>query len=184
MIRHFTTLITLALFVCFSSTAFAHNRSWPGKRLEEMLPEAKTYSQKQGSLTPPQIAWVEKSLGEPIRAEDRNPLFYVGAAKDGAVVGTVVFIDASGLNGKIEMGLAIDPVGRVIRALLFEHSEGAYVASSAFLGQFRGKKASDKFKIGVDIKAPTEEKKGAQIVATAIRRGLLLAMAALRLGVK
>ena len=184
MLRPLTILVTAGLLLCASRPSLAHDRSWPGKRLGDTLPEANTFAQKQASLTAPQISWLEKNLGESIRAEDRTPRFYVGTAKDGAVAGTVLFLDATGLNGKIEIGLAIAPSGQVVRVVLFEHSERASLTSPTFLGQFAGKKAAHKFKVGVDVTSPSGDEKGAQILATAVRRGLLLAMAGLKLGGK
>ncbi len=184
MFRILTLLLSIGFLLCVSGFCFAHSRTWPGKQLGEALPEAATFAQKQASLTTEQISWVEKNLGEALRTEDRTPSFYLGTSKDGAIVGTAIFIDAIGVNGKIEMGLAIDSAGQVMRVVLFEHSESSRLAANAFLKQFAGKKAAQKFKVGVDVTSPSGDEKSAQIVATAVRRGLLLAMAGLRLGGK
>jgi len=184
MLKRFTTILILGVIVGVSAAAYAHERGWPGKRLAQTLPEAETFALKETALTGAQVAWLEKNLGESVRTEDRRPRFYVGAAKGGAPAGSVVFLDATGTNGKVEMGLAIAPSGEILRVILFEHSEPGALASKAFLRQFTGKKAADHFRVGHDVEAPPKHKKGAQILATTVRRGLLLAMAGLRLGVE
>ena len=80
--------------------------------------------------------------------------------------------------------MAIDPAGAVMKVAMFEHSESGAVSSTEYLGQFTSKKAGDKFKLGDDVKAPSGAVKAGQAIATATRRTLLLAMAALRLGTK
>lgn len=179
-----STLFILMAALGASQSADAHQRGWPGKRLAEAMPEAKQFSQKQMSLSSSQVGWVEKNLGGPIGTEDKTPAFYVGTDAGGRSIGVVFFLDTAGTNGKIEIGLAMKPDGSVVRVVLYEQSESASVASSGFLGQFAGKTAVDKLKVGADVTAPKGDEKIAQIIATATRRGLLLATAGLRLGVK
>jgi len=167
----------IALQVTFS-TANAHQRSWPGKRLADTFPEAKDFVQKQANLNSSQVQWIEKNLGESIRTEDKSPIFYSSAA------GWVVFLDATGGNGKIEMGIAITPNGEVANVVLLESSESKDIDSKQFLSQFNGKKANDKFKVGGDVKAPKGLEDTAQSIATSVRRGLLLAMASFNIGTK
>lgn len=180
------TLWPWVLMAAFLTTgvAEAHQRSWPGKRLAEALPEAKKFTQKQVALTPSQIEWIEKNLGESIRTEDKSPTFYVGTGGNGRSIGIVFFLDATGANGKIEMGVAMSPQGNVLRVVLYEHSESSAVTSKDFLSQFKGKKAADKFQVGDDVTAPRGNEKVAQAIATATRRALLIAMAGLRLGAR
>ena len=95
--------------------AEAHQRSWPGKRLAEALPEAKKFSQKQVALGTAQVEWIEKTLGSRIGTEDRNATFYVATDAGGRSVGVVFFLDVAGENGKVEMGVAMTPSGGVQR---------------------------------------------------------------------
>lgn len=176
-----TLLVALALV---AGPASAHQRSWPGKRLAETFPEAQKFTLKQVVLTPDQVSWIEKNLGEAVRTEDRSPTFYVATGKEGRSAGVVLFLDAAGTNGKIELGLSVDPEGKVLRVVLFENAESSAVTSESFLSQFKGKKAADKLEVGEDVDAPSGNERGAQILATAVRRGLLLTMAGLRLGTK
>ena len=180
-------LISILIFVTAAIAphqASAHQRTWPGRRLAEMMPAANKFTERSVTLSAAQIAWTEKSVGESIRTEDKTPSFYVGVDAKGRSLGVVMFVDATGENGKIELGVAIDLAGAVAKVALFEHSESSAVASNDFLGQLAGKKAADKFKVGDDVKAPSGGGKAAQAIATATRRTLLLAMAGLRLGTK
>lgn len=181
-IRHFTYM--MGCMALLTLPALAHQRSWPGKRLAESLPGTNKFTLKQVSLAGEQIAWVEKNLGEAVGTADKIPSFYKAEGKGGSDLGVVQFLDVNGANGNIEMSLVIDPSGKVIRVLMFEYSDGKELASAKFLDQFAGKKGGDKFQVGGDVIAPQGREKVAQRIATAVRKGLLLAMAGLRLGVK
>ncbi|MFZ5477619.1 MAG: hypothetical protein ACOZNI_12655 [Myxococcota bacterium] len=180
--RLLALLILLVVGLVLPSAGAAHDRSWPAKKLAALLPEAANFAQKQVQFTPAQLGWLEKNLGKPVRTEDRAPFFYVGTDAGGRSLGVVVLLDADGVNGKIEMGEAIDPAGKLLRVVLFEHGEGAAVEKRLFLDQFSGKSANDRFRVGEDLTAPESAAKSAQVVADAARRGLLMAMAGLRLG--
>lgn len=183
MKNHLKNFLLFLGLMLISNSSLAHSPVWPGKQLSQVLPEATTFEKKQAVMTPAQVVWFENNLGESIRTEDRNPLFYVGVNQS-QVVGTVIFIDALGVNGDIEMGMAINQNGEVMKVVLFEHSEGASLSQDLFLKQFEGKKAPHKFKVGADVVSPKGSEKSAQIIATAVRRGLLLGLATLRLGEK
>lgn len=164
------------------STADAHDRSWPGRRLAEALPEAASYTARPVTLSAPQIAWAETALGSPLRTEDRAATFYVGVDAAGAPVGVVVFLDADGVNGKIEMADAIAPNGKLLHVVLYDNAEPPAVAKAEFLTQFIGKSAADHFMVGMDVTAPAGAEKSAQAIATAARRGALMATAGLGVG--
>jgi hypothetical protein len=174
----------LVILTSLSIPVFAHQRTWPGKRLAEALSEAKNFSQKQATLGSAQVDSIQKTLGDSIRTEDKTPNFFVGVGADGRSLGVVLFIDATGQNGKIEMGVAISPTGSVIRVVLFDNSENADLGKPKFLSQFAGKKPSDKFKLGEDVVAEKGSEKGAEAIAKGVLRALLIAKAALNLGGK
>lgn len=177
-------IFSAAVLALAALSATAHDRTWPGQKLAKALPEAKSFVQRISSLDPAQVAWAEKALGEPLRTEDKAPVFYVGAGKDGRSVGVVTFLDASGENGKIELGVALDPAGRIVRVTLFEHGESGGVEDRAFLDQLVGKTAASPLKIGVDLRTNDDIKRSGQAIASAAKRGALLAMAALGVGQK
>ena len=176
------TVFTATLIALAAIPAAAHDRSWPGKKLSVAMPEAKSFAQRNASLASAQVDWVETALGEPVRSEDKTPAFFVATDAAGKSAGVVLFLDARGANGKIELGLVLDPAGRILRVVLYEHSEPASVSDRKFLDQLAGKTAASKLKIGVDLEAPDESKQSGQAIASAAKRGALLAMAALGVG--
>lgn len=121
-------------------------------------------------------------MSRPASREDRTPTFYVGLDGGGASVGVVVFLDADGVNGKIEMADAVAPNGRLWHVVLYEHAEPASVGKFEFLKQLVAKSGGDHFMVGMDVTAPAGAEKSAQAVATAARRGVLMAIAGLGLG--
>ena len=151
----------------------ARERAWPGKRLSETWPTASKFTQKLVVLDAPQMDWVEKSLGTTIRREDRSPVFYSATSKEDQKLGVVLFVDATGENGTIEIGLAIGIDGKVTNVVLFENSESKDLNSNLFLSTFTGKQATDPIILGTN----TTSDKAKASVSLAVRRGLLLAVA-------
>ncbi|HLG21316.1 MAG TPA: hypothetical protein VI382_00770, partial [Candidatus Manganitrophaceae bacterium] len=94
-------------------SAWAHQRGWPGKRLSQTYPEAVKFTSRQAGLSAEQIGRIEQALGERVEAESRAPTFYPAFDKAGEKIGFVLFADQAGENGPIEMGVAVDPQGRV-----------------------------------------------------------------------
>ena len=164
------------------SSSQAHQKSWPGQKLTETFPSGKKFIQKQVNLNATQVKWIENGLGEKIRTEDNAPIFYSATSADGVASGWVVFLDATGVNGKIEIGLALGPSGKVINVAILDSSESQDLRDPAFLKQFVGKMGAEKFKVGQDINSPKGQSRGSQAIATAVRRGLLLVMASLSVG--
>lgn len=177
--------VTLFAFgLILSDVTQAHQQSWPGKRLAEMNSQAKNFSKKQVTLNPTQITWIETNLKEPIKAEDKTPVFYIATDENKKTLGYIIFLDADGTNGKIELGMTSSPDGTILNTVLFEHSESKTLESRSFLSQFDGKRAADKFKVGVDVTVSQGNERPAQAIANSVRRGLLMAMAGLGLGGK
>ena len=72
------------------------------------------------------------------------------------------------------MGVVVSGRGELMKVHLFENKEPETVSQQSFLKQFEGKKASDPFRAGTDIKAPEGRTKSAQAIASGARRGLLI----------
>jgi hypothetical protein len=175
-------LLTLLLSQFAMSNSEGHQRSWPGKNLSTTLPAGKNFVQKQSNLSPAQIKWVESNLGEKIRTDDRAPIFYSASAPDGTVSAWILFLDSTGKNGKLELGVAFDPHGSVMNVALIDSSESKELETTEFLSQFKGKKLPQKFVVGEDIVSPKGQELTVQAIGTSIRRALLIALASLKLG--
>ena len=171
-----------ALLVLWTSSVWTHESAWPGKRLAEVFPKAKKFKARQITLTAEQIARIEKETGSRIEGEDKAPTFYIayGPGEDGKSgelqpMGAVVFIDAAGQRGNMEVNVAITPKGTLQSVSLWKHQESKQLESQEFLKQFEGdKKGTDAFQIGKDITAVPGAEKASQSMATAAKRGLLM----------
>ena len=172
----------LALFFAFSvsgSAAFGHDLVWPGEKLKALFPQAESFEQKNLYVSDEQRASIEKALGVKLPDEDLKPSIYLAVVRntpDAPVrkAGAIMFIDAQGDGGKIEMGVVVSGKGELAKVLIFENKESPKLIDPAFLKQFEGKKASDLFKAGNDIKAPAGMDKAAQAIAGGAKRGLFI----------
>ncbi|MBZ0157039.1 MAG: hypothetical protein K8I29_12615 [Alphaproteobacteria bacterium] len=162
-----------------SPGALAHDLVWPGEKLKAMFPQAESFEQKNLYISDEQRARIEKMAGVPLPEEDLKPSLYLAVVRSapGAPprkAAAMLFIDAQGEGGKIEMGVVVNGKGELERIHLFENRESEKVTRSSFLKQFEGKKTSDPFKTGVDITAPAGQEKATQAIASGAKRGLLI----------
>lgn len=171
---YFGVLMMFIAVLLFSPTAFAHQKGWPGKRLSQTYPEAAKFTSRQAGLSAEQIGRIEQALGERIEAESRAPTFYPAFNKAGEKIGFVLFTDQAGENGPIEIGVAVDPQGRVRHVVIFSSREDKKISQPAFLDQFNGKTAKDPLKIGADIIPVPGAEKASQSVANGARKALLI----------
>jgi hypothetical protein len=172
----------LALVFGFSvsgSAAFGHDLVWPGQKLKALFPQAESFEQKNLYVSDEQRAPIEKALGARLPEEDLKPSIYLAIVRNTPdaplrKAGAIMFIDAQGDGGKIEMGVVVSGKGDLAKVLIFENKESPKLIDPLFLKQFEGKKASDLFKAGSDIKAPAGMDKAAQAIANGARRGLFI----------
>lgn len=173
-------LLSLLLTSFVADAAFAHQRSWPGKRLAQVFPEATGFISRQVTLSPEQVAALEKETGLPLQLEEKSPTFYFAQKQtEGKTerIGTVLFMDVTGQKGAMEMGVGIDKKGQVVRVVIFEHREDARIGDESFLKQFAGKTHSDPFVVGKDIQGIEESEISVQALATGVRKALLITQA-------
>ncbi len=172
----------LAAFVSvilISSLSYAHDLVWPGEKLKTLYPSAVSIEQKNLYVSDGQRAIIEKTLGGRLHEEDLRPSIYFAVVKDHPETppkkaAAIIFIDAQGEGGKIEMGVVVSGQGELMKVDLFENKEPEAINQTVFLKQFKGKKASELFKVGTDITAPRGIEKSAQAVASGARRGILI----------
>lgn len=161
---------------------------WPGKRLAEVFPKAKSFKAHQVTLAAEDIAYVEKETGTKIKGEDRSPTFYIayGIGEENKsdklqIIGAVVFMDAVGQHGNMEINVAVSPKGTLHSISFWKHKESKQLESKEFLKQFdEVKKPTDPFQIGKDITPVTDAEKASQSVATAAKMGWLMVLLSLR----
>ncbi|MBI5074384.1 MAG: hypothetical protein HZB62_04350 [Nitrospirae bacterium] len=176
----FVAIVVLVLgFVVIGSAAFGHDLVWPGEKLKALFPQAESFEQKNLYVSDAQRANIEKALGIKLPEEDLKPSIYFAIVKNTPdapprKAGALLFIDAHGDGGKIEVGLVVSGKGDLMKVLIFENKESSKITQQAFLKQFEGKKATDHFKVDSDITAPAGTDKSAQAIASGVRRGMLI----------
>ncbi len=177
--KAFLFLVFLATALFFAQGVDAHERTWPGKRLKNLWPEADKFTSKQATLSVRQVEHLEKD-GIKLGVEDKTPTFYFPQVKDKAsgklkTVGIVLFVDEYGANGRMEISVGITPADEVARIDIWQHSENKKVAQADFLGKFVGKKHSDSFEAGKGYQPVPGAEKASEAVARAARKALAIA---------
>ena len=178
--RIIRVVVAAAIMLCLHSPlSYAHDLVWPGEKLKTLYPQAVSFEQKNLYVSDEQKASIEKALGSRLQEEDMKPSIYFAVVKADAgstprKAAAIVFIDAAGQNGKVEIGVVVNGKSEISRILIFENNESPKIIQQAFIRQFEGKKASDPFRIGSDIAAPAGTEKTAEAIASGARRGLLI----------
>ncbi len=172
-------LTTLGSVLLIGTLSYAHDLVWPGAKLKALFPKAESFEQKNLYVSDDQKAALEKAIGTRLPEEDLKPSIYLAVVKDrpegsAKKVAAIIFIDAQGEGGKIEMGVVVSGKGELLKVHLFENKESEKMNQPSYLNQFQGKKATVAFKVGVDIRAPQGAEKSAQAGASGARRGILI----------
>ena len=179
-VRYFSVCFALIFTVSFCPLpVLAHDLVWPGEKLKTLFPKAESFEQKNLHVSDEQKSVIEKTLGSRLPEEDLKPSIYFAVVKDRPETApkkaaAIIFIDAYGEGGKIEMGVVVNGKGELVKIHLFENKEPERITQQAFSKQFEGKKASEAFRVGTDITAPRSAEKSAQAVASGARRGMLI----------
>lgn len=172
-------LSSIILLLFLVSVSFAHDLVWPGEKLKALFPQAESFEQKNLYVSDEQRAAIEKALGSRLPEEDLKPSIYLAVVRSNPdspprKAAAMMFIDAHGEGGKIEMGVVVGGKGEIMKVYIFENKESEKLLQLQFLRQFEHKKSSDIFKVGADISAPPGRDKSAQAIASGARRGLLI----------
>jgi hypothetical protein len=157
----------------------AHDLVFPAEKLNTLYPGAISFEQKDLYMSDQQRSRIEEDLTVSLPEEYLKPSIYfviVKQSDDAAPrkAAVILFIDAYGDGGRIEIGVVVGRKGELMKMLLFENNESSNLAARSFLRQFEGKKGSDLFVVGRDIAAPEGDEKTAQAIASGARRGVLI----------
>ena len=169
----------IILLLFFASVSFAHDLVWPGEKLKILFPQAESFEQKNLYVSDEQRTAIERALGSRLPEEDLKPSIYLAVVRSSPEApprkaAAMMFIDAHGEGGKIEMGVVVSGKGEIMKVHIFENKESEKLLQPQFLKQFENKKSSDLFKVGADISAPAGREKSAQEIASGAKRGLLI----------
>ena len=150
----------------------------PTKELKVLFPAATSFSSRDCKPGQTQIAVIEQQIGAKLTDEELHVKCWVGLKKgaDGKTssIGVAWMTHGEGSHGDVEIGLALDPKGKVLKLAVFEHEESKAIERPEFLKQFEGKDPTDLFKVGQDIKAADGEEKASQFVASAAKKAALV----------
>lgn len=171
--------VITTVFFLSAGASFPHDLVFPAEKLKTLFPSAHSFEQKNLYISDEQRARIEGLLKSRLPEEDLKPSIYLAIVKDRPETpprkaAAIIFIDAQGEKGKIEMGVVVGEKGELLKVHLFENKEPDQLTRPAFLKQFEGKKAADSFKVGSDITAPDAVAKSGQAVASGARRGILI----------
>ncbi|RJQ23973.1 MAG: hypothetical protein C4560_00640 [Nitrospiraceae bacterium] len=167
------------MIILCPSENYGHDLEWPGEKLKALFPAAESFEQKNLYVSDAQRKNIEDALGSKLPEEDLQPSIYLAIMRSGSgaplkKAAAIMFIDAYGKGGKIEMGLVVSGKGILGKVLIFENYEAESIRQPVFFEQFAGKKGDDPFKTGRDISFPAPEEKTAQAIASGAKRGLLI----------
>ncbi len=166
----------LTIFLLVYSSAFAHEKKWPERRLRQAWPEAQSFTSKQISLTSGQISEL-KAEGIQTDSKEKSPIFYIAQLKDPTTqkltnLGAILFIDETGDNGLMEISGAMGTDAQLKKINIWESSENSLVSKDEFLKQFVGRSAKDTFVVEKDYKPIAGAPKASEAVAKAAQKAL------------
>lgn len=172
-------ILILWMIVLYPSIDFGHDLVWPGEKLKALFPMAESFEQKNLFVSDEQRKNIENALGSKLPEEDLQPSIYFAIVRNSPdsppkKSAAIMFIDAYGKGGMIEMGVVVSGKGILEKVLIFENNEVESIRQLLFLEQFAGKNADATFKTGKDITVPSGEEKSAQAIASGAKRGLLI----------
>lgn len=172
-------IILLLMIISDPSVSAGHDSVWPGEKLKDLFPSAESFEQKNLYVSDEQRKNIEDALGSKLPEEDLQPSIYLAIVRSSPdaplkKAAAIIFIDAYGKGGKIEMGIVVSGKGILEKVLIFENNEVESIRQSAFLDQFAGKSADAPFKTGKDITFHSGQEKSAEAIASGAKRGLLI----------
>jgi Na+-translocating ferredoxin:NAD+ oxidoreductase RnfG subunit len=134
---------------------------------------AKEFVAAPVSLTPDQIARIERQSGIPIRSV-QQPVWQ--ARIDGKLVGWFIVDQVVGKHELITYAVGINPDGTLRQFQILEYKEayGYQVRNLNWRDQFVGKTATDKLELGVDILNISDATMSCRHITEGIKRLLAL----------
>jgi Na+-translocating ferredoxin:NAD+ oxidoreductase RnfG subunit len=137
------------------------------------MPQATRFTSQQTSLNSTQIDRIQQDLNASLNREDQKPTFYPAFRGD-EKIGLVIFVDETGQNGVIEIGVALNRAGEIVAVKILDHHEKSVIKKEEFLGQFIGKSTKDIPKIGEEIVPHPDAVEASKAVIRGVKKALLL----------
>jgi Na+-translocating ferredoxin:NAD+ oxidoreductase RnfG subunit len=176
--KHLLCRKTICFFVLsiltFTATnTSSHQKIWPGKQLKETMPQATRFTSQQVSLNSTQVERIERALKVRLGQEDLKPTFYP-AYQGEEKIGMVIFVDETGQNGIIEIGVAFNRAGEIAAVKILDHRERGGIKKEEFLGQFIGKSSRDISSMEESIVPHSGAIEASKAVIRGIKKALLI----------
>jgi len=165
--------LVVSMLVFTSTVSWSHEKRWPGRQLKETFPQASRFTSQQVTLSNTQIERIERTLGTRLTSDDRRPTFYP-AYQGEKKAGMVIFVDETGENGIIEIGVAVNAEGKIAGVKILAHREKSIIKQEDFLGQFIGKSSQDLTKPDQGMTPLEDALEASKAVIRGIRKALLL----------
>ncbi len=163
----------MGILILMTPNSFGHQKIWPGKQLKETMPQATRFTSQQATLNNTQIERIEQSLKARLGQEDLKPTFYP-AYQGEEKIGMVIFVDETGQNGIIEIGVALNRAGQISAVKILDHREKGAIKKEEFLKQFIGKSSRDILKMEEEIIPHSDAIEASKAVIRGIKKALLL----------
>ncbi|MCI0527919.1 MAG: hypothetical protein L0Y56_10830 [Nitrospira sp.] len=163
-----TLILTLTPAILFS-----HEKTWPGRQLKQTYAEATRFTSQQVTLSSTQVERIERDLKSHLTPEDRRPTFYP-AYQDDQRIGMVIFVDETGPNGVIEIGVALNNLSQITAVKILDHREKGAIRSEEFLQQFIGKSPLDVLKMQDEITPHPKAVDASKAIIRGVIKALLL----------
>lgn len=163
----------VAILLLSGVNSFGHEKTWPARQLKETFPQATRFTSQQVTLNGTQIERVERELNARLPPEDRRPTFYP-AYQGGEKIGMVIFVDETGENGPIDIGIALNRSGEIAAVKILAHREKSIITREDFLKRFVGKSARDVLKLEDEIVPLKYAPRASKAVIRAVKKALLI----------
>lgn len=152
--------------------AHGETLSTPKDALKQLLGGAAKVFKTDVTATPEEA----KQLKDGWSVQDASANFYLGKMADGAIQSAAIIITEQGKEGPITAAVGLDAKGAVSNIVLLDFSEsrGKPAKEQSFLNQFKGKDASNRFKLGTDIDGVSGATYTSTAMATIARRATSL----------
>jgi len=164
-------LVVVLIFTVVNS--WAHEKTWPGRQLKQTYPQATRFTSQQATLNSGQIERIEQALNARLTPDDRRLTFYP-AYKGDQKIGMVIFVDETGENGLIEIGVAINQDGKITAVKILDHRESGAIKKEEFLRQFVNKSIQDIPQMEEQISLQPNAVEASRAVIRGVKKALLL----------
>ena len=141
---------------------------------EEDCSDATPHEKK---LTADQLKYVEEQSGSKVQSNDNPFVYWAVFDENHRQLGTLVFVDADGRKGGVELAIGVRSDGTLANVLVQENNEDLPLSSHQFLDQLQGKSIESPLKIVEDIRYVGNPQSG-QAMLNGVRRGMYLLKAA------